>query len=305
MRFIFLCCSSFLVAFSMLSCSNEPAQRNSDASSVVNGQAPAAVRQDRGTETASNISVVPENPDRRSTLVLSAADVDLSNAQVQWLVNGSPVTTDNTENCNCSPYSRGMDIEAVVRIGSRELRSNKVTIGNTPPEITSVRLLPEVFKPGDRFSISATASDLDDDTVTFRYAWTKNGIPAGTDAAINTPVRRGDTLQVTVTPFDGFIAGTPATVQREIENLPPSFVEHNRFSFSGDRYVYQAQATDPDGDSLTYSLDAPVDGVVMNATTGQVVWTVPRDFSGEQPVTLVADDGHGGTAKYTVTFSVR
>ena len=189
--------------------------------------------------------------------------------------------------------------------GDREIRSAPVTIGNTPPELASVRLLPEVFAPGENFRIDATVGDRDGDTVTFQYAWTKNGVPAGTTAKLGAAVKRGDDLRVTITPFDGIDAGVPATVQREIRNFPPSFVEHNRYSFTGNMYIYQAQAVDPDGDALAYSLESPVEGVVVNRNSGQVVWTVPAEFTGELPVTLVADDGNGGTARYTVTFSVR
>lgn len=254
---------------------------------------------------SAGIMIVPSDPDRRSILALSSDGIDLTAAKIEWYVNGAPVPNENPLNLSCADLPRNSVIEVRVIMQDREIRSTPVTIVNTPPALASVRLLPEVFKAGDRFLIEATAGDLDGDAVTFQYAWTMNGRSAGKDATIDRAVKRGDVMQVTVTPFDGLAAGMPATVQREIRNFPPSFVEHTRYSFTGTAYVYQAQAADPDGDRLTYSLERAVDGVVVNPASGQVVWTVPLDFRGEQPVTLLADDGNGGTARYTVTFSVQ
>jgi len=303
MRFIRLYCV-FLAAFCILSCTKEPEPARSSV--PASGAQPATGNEQSILPVVSTgILLVPSNPNRKSTLALSADGTDLSKSKIQWFVNGSPVSSENPSSFSCAEFARGTEIEVRVTVDGREIRSNRVAIANTPPDVTSVRLVPEVFRPGDRFSVEAAAIDLDDDPVTFQYAWTKNGVPAGADARLNATVKRGDDLRVSVIAFDGQVAGTPVMVQRQIANFPPSFIEHTQFSFAGSSYVYQAQATDPDGDVVTYALAAPVDGVVINQASGLVVWTVPQEFRGELLVTLVADDGHGGTARYTVTFSVK
>jgi hypothetical protein len=57
---------------------------------------------------------------------------------------------------------------------------------------------------------------------------------------------------------------------------------------------------DPDGDAVAYSLVDPAEGMTMDRSSGELVWNVPPDFKGEKSVTIVADDGHGGTAQYTI-----
>jgi hypothetical protein len=164
--------------------------------------------------------------------------------------------------------------------------------------------MPEVFKPGDVLMVEAQATDIDGDPVSLLYSWTKNDAPAGNAARIAAQVMRGDKIRVSVTPYDGQSYGTPVVLEREMRNSPPSFVEHRNFSFSNGRYSYQVQADDPDGDTLAYSLVAPPEGMTIDRSTGELVWNVPPDFKGNRPVTISADDGHGGIAQYTIIISI-
>ena len=56
-----------------------------------------------------------------------------------------------------------------------------------------------------------------------------------------------------------------------------------------------ASATDPDGDTLTYSwdVDEAALGLALNTTTGMITGTPKKVHTGTHPVT--ADDGNGGT----------
>jgi Bacterial Ig domain len=152
--------------------------------------------------------------------------------------------------------------------------------------------------------IEAEAMDIDGDPVTILYAWTRNGAPAGNSAQINGQVKRGDNVIVSLTPYDGQSYGTAVVLDREISNIPPYFIEHKNFSYVASRYSYQAQTVDPDGDAVAYSLADPAEGMTMDRSTGELVWNVPPDFKGEKSVTIMADDGHGGTAHYTISISI-
>jgi outer membrane protein OmpA-like peptidoglycan-associated protein len=63
-----------------------------------------------------------------------------------------------------------------------------------------------------------------------------------------------------------------------------------------------ATGQDPDGDQLTYRWTAP-QGSLQNPAQPQTVWTAPNQ-EGRVPVTVTADDGHGGTATDTVEIQV-
>src|SRR4029079_3828933 len=61
-------------------------------------------------------------------------------------------------------------------------------------------------------------------------------------------------------------------------------------------YRYQAQATDADGDALTFALVSGPAGLTVDPSTGLVGWTPAAAQLGTQAVTLSVADGHGGSA---------
>ncbi len=63
-----------------------------------------------------------------------------------------------------------------------------------------------------------------------------------------------------------------------------------------------ANASDPDGDVLTYRWTAP-QGTLTNPAERQTLWTAPQQEGGV-PVTVTVNDGKGGTATDTVTIQV-
>ncbi|HEX9724968.1 MAG TPA: OmpA family protein [Vicinamibacteria bacterium] len=63
-----------------------------------------------------------------------------------------------------------------------------------------------------------------------------------------------------------------------------------------------ADASDPDGDPLTYAWRAP-DGRITGSGPA-VTWTAPTGTEGSFPVTATVDDGRGGTASDTVNIRV-
>jgi outer membrane protein OmpA-like peptidoglycan-associated protein len=63
-----------------------------------------------------------------------------------------------------------------------------------------------------------------------------------------------------------------------------------------------ADASDPDGDTLTYKWSAPA-GTISNPAARQTPWTAPMQ-EGPVQFTVTVDDGKGGTASDTVTIQV-
>ena len=63
-----------------------------------------------------------------------------------------------------------------------------------------------------------------------------------------------------------------------------------------------ADASDPDGDTLTYKWSAPA-GTISNPTARQTPWTAPMQ-EGPVQFTVQVDDGKGGTASDNVTIQV-
>jgi peptidoglycan-associated lipoprotein len=63
-----------------------------------------------------------------------------------------------------------------------------------------------------------------------------------------------------------------------------------------------APATDPDGDTITYTWSAPA-GTFSSQNGMNTIWTAPN-APGNYPLTVTAQDGRGGTATSTITIPV-
>jgi hypothetical protein len=67
-------------------------------------------------------------------------------------------------------------------------------------------------------------------------------------------------------------------------------------------YAYNVNATDPDGDTLTYSLTTKPSGMIINSSTGLITWT-PTAI-GDYNVTIEVSDGVVAvTQSFTITVS--
>jgi hypothetical protein len=251
------------------------------------------------------LEVYPSEASRNSTLSLRSKGINLENAKIEWFVNGTPVGGTLPYQFKPIDTKKGDKIRAKATIKDIEVVSNIITIKNAPPEISKVKILPEVFKPGDTLSVEVSASDVDGDEVTISYEWTKNGEPAGNSKRIEAPLRRGDKVDVNITPFDGEVYSRPVILHREIVNLPPMIIEDKKYNFDGKIYTYQIKATDPDGDTLTYSLKSAPAGMTIDPSTGQLKWNVPPEFKGKTPITVSVTDGHGGESLQNLTLEIR
>ncbi len=76
-----------------------------------------------------------------------------------------------------------------------------------------------------------------------------------------------------------------------------------RTSLAQGTYTYDVEATDPDGDALTYSLDAAPTGMTINPATGLISWPVTPGEAGEHNVVVRVTDPDG--AFHTQSYTLR
>lgn len=68
----------------------------------------------------------------------------------------------------------------------------------------------------------------------------------------------------------------------------------------GEAYVYDVEATDPDGNVLTYSLTVKPSRMTINFSTGKVIWF--PETTGSYDVTVKVSDGKlSDTQSFTIT----
>jgi hypothetical protein len=87
-------------------------------------------------------------------------------------------------------------------------------------------------------------------------------------------------------------------------NRPPAFTSTPKTTASEARgYSYQATASDPDGDPLTFTLTTAPGGMTIGPT-GLIAWTPAAAQTGPQPVTVRVADPAGAFATQAYTIAV-
>jgi len=178
---------------------------------------------------------------------------------------------------------------------------------NQPPEITSTPVTDAEVGILYTYDVDATDSNAGD-VLTYTLIDEPDGMLIDPDNGLITwtPDTAGS-FDVTVEVSDGklsdtqdftIVVGSPLAV-----NQPPII-----YSTPGDKaivgvtYTYDVEATDPNGDDLTYSLDVKPDGMVINSATGVINWIPTFDQIGDNPVTVKAFDGAlCDTQSFTIT----
>src|SRR5262249_4719291 len=69
-------------------------------------------------------------------------------------------------------------------------------------------------------------------------------------------------------------------------------------------FRYDADAQDPDGDALTFSLLSGPSGMTIDPTTGEISMPTGLADLGTQAVTVHVTDGHGGSADQQFTLTI-
>ena len=99
-------------------------------------------------------------------------------------------------------------------------------------------------------------------------------------------------------PFDAFVAAIDPNAPPVITNPGPQVNQE------GDSVSLAISASDPDGDTLTFSATGLPDGLAINPTTGVIAGILSFASAGVHSVTVTVTDGHGGTASTTFTWVV-
>lgn len=281
------------------------AAASSVAASATNHAARAQPLTARRSDSILSVQIVPEQARPGTPLRLSATGFSLAKAEIAWTADGDPIPEEHAETIATDRWQKGVSVQARVRMGDRVVSSNTVTLANTPPQIRSVRIVPQAIHPGDSIGVEVVGQDRDGDPVTFEYQWERNGQPAGTGSRMEETLQRGDAISVKITPFDGEDRGPSLVVQRKVENYPPSFKGASGGRMADGVYTCRVEATDGDGDPLTYALVNGPPGMTIDPDTGAIRWAVPDGLTGKEPFTVSVTDGHGGKATYPMFLTIR
>jgi len=176
-------------------------------------------------------------------------------------------------------------------------------LGNEPPAIISLGAQPNSVIPSGSCQITCHAIDPDDDELS--YSWSASGGSiSGTGATVNwTAPDSGGSYKVTVTVTDsrGGEAMSQVTVTVGAPPIVTSLVAAADWITPSGSVQVTCNATDPDGDELTYEWTATAGNI---SGTGPVAdWTGPQEV-GIYDITVVVKDSHGDSATDSLHISV-
>ncbi len=157
----------------------------------------------------------------------------------------------------------------------------------------------------DTMVVKAKASDPDGQALDLEYRWEVDGekVAVRGDELDLSAYRRGQTVSVTLTASDGVLEKTLSMVPVEIANAPPQFeTDPARIrTIEG----FRLSAKDPDGDSITWSLEGAPPMMSIDAR-GALHWKGSEtDAAGNFTVKIKATDpgGEVGTIELPIDVS--
>jgi len=246
------------------------------------------------------VALLPEEP-RAGTML--RAVITGGAADVRWERNGEPLMAQG-ETLPTAGFKKGDVIRVVAGEPGAE-KSAEALLVNAPPVIRSLSISPRPFHKGDALTVEPMGFDPDGDTVSYRYEWTVNGesVYGAEDNVLSSgSFARGDEVAVRVVAHDSETSGEPfKAVAGRVGNAPPKFSSKPPADFTG-RFVYSPTVADPDGDTITLSLEKGPEG--MKVENNSIDWRAGADLSGTFEVTISADDGNGGSVLQTFELRV-
>lgn len=189
----------------------------------------------QGPPEAPGVGIDPASPTTIDDLSLVLddsleADEEAPTYVIEWSVDGTVVDAlSDARTVPAADTARDQMWSVTVYADNgkkvSESRTASVTIDNTPPSGAGVTLSPDSPRTTDALTANANADDVDEDPITWTWEWRLNGqVLAETGATLpETAFAKGDVVEVTATPSDGFEDGAPASASVTIANTPPSY----------------------------------------------------------------------------------
>ncbi|MCK5706267.1 MAG: tandem-95 repeat protein [Candidatus Aureabacteria bacterium] len=180
---------------------------------------------------------------------------------------------------------------------------------NWDPVIDSITATPSSVFEQENTTVTCNASDADGDTLS--YYWHPS--PAiitgsGSTVVVTMPEVAGDTvIEIVVTVSDGNGGSTWNLINIPVynkNNVPVITSSAITSATEDSAYTYDVNATDSDGDTITYSLTVKPTGMVINSSTGLISWTPSQTNVGSNSVTISISDGNGGTDTQSYNLNV-
>jgi len=170
------------------------------------------------------------------------------------------------------------------------------TTENTEPHIHDLQFEPQELTTGSDVRVLVDVNDPDGDTVWLRYAWLVDRKPleGSTSRVSLRGFEKGSRVEVEVTARDGKGGFHTSRLATEVSNAAPVLgrvnVHASESLTSGEPVLLQPEATDADGDAVSFRYEWRVNGV-LQAADGDRFDTAQLDRGDALQATVYASDG--------------
>ena len=249
-----------------------------------------------------SIKVTATDPDG-DVLVYSVGDAD------GGVITGSAGNYIYTPNAGYTG-SDGFSVTVRDGRGGEATQNVSVTIleANDPPIVASAQTVETDYQSAVTVTIGGT--DPDGDALTYTPTIPVNGtVEARSGGSLIYTPNAGffgeDSFRVVVSDGKGGTALQTVTVLVEEPNLAPTVLpSQTAVTTAGDTVSIFIEASDPDGDPLTFSAGAADDGTIDVREDGLLFYTPDAGFTGRDDFAVTVSDGKGGVSSLTVTVTV-
>lgn len=263
---------------------------------------------------------MPENPNKESVfqLVIESYDPDYDRVlyRYQWMKNDEEIKGEDKEIFRDAYLKKGDIIRVKVtpsdgKTEGETYLSLPMKIINSAPVIKEVRIEPAIAYANGDLKAFVKSVDADGDSIDYSYKWEMNGVvlsEENTDVFAQDRFKRGDSIAVTVVPYDGETLG-PSKKSKPImiANSPPIITSSPPNKTDGNMYTYQVTTNDPDNDPIIFGLKTAPKGMEINKESGLIRWEIRRGDQGTQSIEIEASDGQGAKSfqRYTLSIELR
>ncbi len=282
-----------ILVFSLIlsSCSSQP--DNNTSQQVISSNIIASI---------GPVSIHPVKAVKGTVLNLKTESSLINDTEIQWLVDGFPSESADRNRFNTHHLKKGNTVSVVIIKGDKEFQSNDIIIGNSPPAITNAKLYPELPTSSSTLTVKISSSDIDNDHISHNYKWYLNDEFAGNDSYLETEMKRGDTVTVEIAPTDREDTGKSVTLTSEILNAQP-VVSESTPVIEGNVYRHSINVSDPDGDTLTFTLKKSPEGMSIDQS-GVLTWELQTDDSGDHDIEVLISDNQGSEILVPISTSI-
>ena len=307
-----------LLLLLLLACGGEEEVRKPSGTSLAG---PPTASTQAGPNRAPEIDEIrfePASPkvDSQVRAIVQANDRenDRLSFRYEWRLNGHELVGTNPL-LSTHSLSKGDELEltAVATDGKSDSSpmTRVVVIGNRVPLLAFVGVEPETgAAPGEELTAIVVGSDEDDDPLSYRYEWLRNGevIEYESNKSLETDeLTPGDTIQLRVVAHDGASRSRPTTSAAVpiLNSRAPEIVSQPGGLREDGQFRYAVEARDPDGDEdLRFALLEAPDGMTIDEKSGEILWRPGPDQSGSFVVDVKVSDSHGSAAAQRFELAV-